>query len=210
MIISGGTIVSSLLSDKLTRKLGTHKVIVISVFLTAAALLGFSISGQFWMLVLFAIPYGLGAGAIDAALNNYVALYYSSKHMSWLHSFWGVGTIISPFVMGHALINSTWNSGYRTVSFMQIGIALLLLVSFPIWKTNGKNAQDDSTSIGLFDALKIKDVPYLLIGFFAYASAESTVMAWASTYLVEVKNITVAHFYLVFFILGLITICQEG
>ena len=98
MVISGGTIVSSLLSDKLTRKLGTSLVTVISVFLTAIALFGFSFSNKFWMLIVFAIPYGLGAGAIDAALNNYVATHYTSKHMSWLHCFWGVGTIISPFV----------------------------------------------------------------------------------------------------------------
>ena len=115
MTISGGTIVSSLLSDKLTGKLGTRIVTVISVFLTAFALFGFSFSTQFWMLIVFAVPYGLGAGAIDAALNNYVALHYSSKHMSWLHCFWGVGTIVSPFVMSYALTNSNWNNGYRIV-----------------------------------------------------------------------------------------------
>lgn len=117
MVISGGTIVSSLLSDKLIRKLGTRVVTVISVFLTAVALFGFSFSDRFWMLIVFAVPYGLGAGAIDAALNNYVALHYSSKHMSWLHCFWGVGTIVSPFVMSYALSTSVWNSGYRIVGF---------------------------------------------------------------------------------------------
>ena len=126
MIISGGTIISSLFSDKLTRKLGTRIVTVISVFLTAIALFGFSISNQFWKIIVFAIPYGLGAGAIDAALNNYVAIYYSSKHMSWLHCFWGVGTIVSPFVMSYALTNSSWNNGYRIVAFIQFGIGLLL------------------------------------------------------------------------------------
>ena len=102
MIISGGTIVSSLLSDKLTRKFSTRMVTVVSVFLTVIALFGFSFSNRFWMLLLFAIPYGLGAGAIDAALNNYIALHYKAKHMSWLHCFWGVGTIISPFIMSYA------------------------------------------------------------------------------------------------------------
>lgn len=190
MVISGGTIVSSLLSDKLTRKLGTRIVTVISVFLTAIALFGFSFSNQFWMLLVFAIPYGLGAGAIDAALNNYVALHYTSKHMSWLHCFWGVGTIVSPFVMSYALTNSTWNYGYRVVSFIQLGIGLLLLATLPVWKSNGQNVENNAKSIGLTDALKIKGVPYLLMGFFAYCAAEATTMYWASTYLVEVKGIT--------------------
>lgn len=190
MVISGGTIVSSLLSDRLTRKLGTQIVTVASVFLTALALLGFSISGRFWMLVVFAVPYGLGAGAVDAALNNYVALHYTSKHMSWLHCFWGVGTIVSPFVMSRALANSVWNSGYRTVAFIQLGIGLFLLATLPVWKkTNPKKAGDGTVRVGLVGALKIRGVPYLLIGFFAYCAAEATAMGWASTYLVEVKGL---------------------
>lgn len=190
MVISGGTIVSSLLSDKLTRKFGTRVVTVVSVFLTAIALLGFSFSDKFWMLIVFAVPYGLGAGAIDAALNNYVALHYTSKHMSWLHCFWGVGTIISPFIMSYALTNSAWNKGYRIVAFIQLGIGLLLLATLPVWKANRLNAEDTAKSVGLIGALKIKGVPYLLIGFFAYCAAEATAMNWASTYLVEVKGIT--------------------
>ena len=117
MIISGGTVVSSLFSDKMTRKFGTRIVTVASVFLTVIALFGFSFSSQFWMLAVFAVPYGLGAGAIDSALNNYVALHYKAKHMSWLHCFWGVGTVVSPFIMGYALTNRTWNSGYRIIGF---------------------------------------------------------------------------------------------
>lgn len=190
MVISGGTIVSSLLSDKLTRKLGTRILTVISVFLTAIALFGFSFSNQFGMLIVFAIPYGLGAGAIDAALNNYVALHYTSKHMSWLHCLWGVGTIVSPFVMSYALTNSTWNNGYRVVGFIQLGIGLLLLATLPVWKANRQNVEDNAKSIGLIGALKIKGVPSFLIGFFAYCAAEATAMYWASTYLVEVKGIT--------------------
>ena len=203
MVISGGTIVSSIMSDKLTRKLGTRIVTVISVFLTAIALFGFSFSNQFWMLIVFAVPYGLGAGAIDAALNNYVALHYTSKHMSWLHCFWGVGTIVSPFVMSYALINSSWNNGYRIVAFIQFGIGLILLATLPVWKANGQGVEDKSESIGLIGALKIKGVPYLLIGFFAYCAAEATAMHWASTYLVEVKGITTdraAQFASLFFI----------
>ena len=190
MIISGGTIVSSLMSDRLTRKFGTRIVTVVSVFLTAAALLGFSLSSQFWMLLVFAVPYGLGAGAIDAALNNYVALHYTSRHMSWLHCFWGVGTIVSPFVMSYSLTVLNWNMGYRIVGFIQLGIGLLLLITLPVWKSNIQTGDVASESIGLAGALKIKGVPYLLTGFFAYCAAESTAMYWASTYMVEVRNIS--------------------
>ena len=203
MVISGGTIISSILSDRLTRKFGTRIVTVVSVFLTAIALFGFSISSQFWMLIIFAIPYGFGAGAIDAALNNYVAIHYTSRHMSWLHCFWGVGTIVSPFVMSYALTNSTWNNGYRIVSFLQLGIGVLLLVTLPVWKTNGQNADANGESIGIIGALKIKGVPFLLTGFFAYCAVEATAMYWASTYLVEVKGITVdraAQFASLFYI----------
>ena len=190
MIISGGTIVSSLLSDRLTRKLGTKWVTVISVFLTAAALFGFSFADRFWMLIVFAIPYGLGAGAIDAALNNYVALHYASKHMSWLHCFWGVGTIVSPFVMSYALTSSGWHDGYRIVGFVQLGIAAVLLATLSAWKVN-KKASDAArqNSIGVVGALRIKGVPFLLIGFFAYCAAEATAMGWASTYFVQAKGI---------------------
>ena len=190
MVISGGTIVSSLLSDKLTHKFGTRAVTVTSVFLTVAALFGFSFSGSFSMLIIFAVPYGLGAGAIDAALNNYVALHYKAKHMRWLHCFWGVGAIISPFIMSFALKNLNWNSGYRIVGFIQLAIALLLLVTLPVWKINKTESTADTKRVGLTAALKIKGVPFLLIGFFAYCAAEATAMYWASTYFTEVKGIS--------------------
>lgn len=190
MVISGGTIVSSLLSDKLTHKFGTRAVTVTSVLLTVAALFGFSFSGSFSMLIIFAVPYGLGAGAIDAALNNYVALHYKAKHMSWLHCFWGVGAIISPFIMSFALKNLNWNSGYRIVGFIQLAIALLLLVTLPVWNINKTESTADTKRVGLTAALKIKGVPFLLIGFFAYCAAEATAMYWASTYFTEVKGIS--------------------
>ena len=190
MVISGGTIVSSLLSDRLTSKLGARVVTVVSVFLTAAALFGFSFADRFWMLIVFSVPYGLGAGAIDAALNNYIALHYSSRHMSWLHCFWGVGTIVSPFIMSYALTNSSWNDGYRIVGYIQLGIGLLLLVTLPVWKINKKTAEGERKSIGIIGALKIRGVPFILIGFFAYCAAEATAMQWASTYFVEVKHIS--------------------
>ena len=190
MIISGGTIISSLFSDRLTRRLGTRIVTVISVFLTVIALFGFSFSSHFIMLIIFAVPYGLGAGAIDAALNNYIALHYKAKHMSWLHCFWGVGTIVSPFIMSYALTHRTWNSGYRIVGFLQLAIAFLLLFTLPVWKVNKDTSEKSGKSIGLVGALRIKGVPFLLIGFFAYCAAEATAMQWASTYFVEVKGIS--------------------
>ena len=189
MVISGGTIASSLLSDRLTHRLGTRIVTVVSVFLTVVALFGFSISTRFWMLIAFAVPYGLGAGAIDAALNNYVALHYKAKHMSWLHCFWGVGTIVSPFIMGYALTHSTWNAGYRIVGLIQLAIAVLLLVTLPVWKVHADATEAAGRRVGLRAALRIKGVPFLLLGFFAYCSAETTTMQWASTYFVEVKHL---------------------
>lgn len=191
MLISGGTIVSSLMSDRLTRKFGTKILTVASVFLTVIALFGFSFANNFSMLIVFAIPYGIGAGAIDAALNNYVALHYKAKHMSWLHCFWGVGTIVSPFVMGYALTSSTWNNGYRIVGFMQLVIAIILLLTLPVWKVNEDIGSTSGEDVGLFKALRIKGVPFLLLGFLAYCAAETTTMQWASTYFVEVKGISV-------------------
>lgn len=205
MVISGGTIVSSLLSDRLTKKFGTPAVTVFSVFLTVIALFGFSFSDRFWMLIVFAVPYGLGAGAIDAALNNYVALHYKSKHMSWLHCFWGVGTIVSPFVMGYALTNLTWQGGYRIVGLIQLAIVLLLVVTLPVWKVNKKTQLQEQKSVGLIGALKIKGVPFLLIGFFAYCAAEATAMQWASTYFVEVRGLAAerAAFFASLFYIGI-------
>lgn len=143
------------------------------------------------MLIVFAIPYGLGAGGIDAALNNYVALHYKAKHMSWLHCFWGVGAIISPFVMGFALTYKTWHEGFRVVGFIQLAIVALALATLPVWKVNKKeDAEAQQSGVGLIGALKIKGVPFLLIGFFAYCAAEATTMYWASTYFVEVKGIS--------------------
>lgn len=191
MVISGGTIFSSLFSERLTKKFGTKYVTVCSVFLTAAALFGFSTCNSFWMLCLWAIPYGLGAGAIDAALNNYVALHYNSRHMSWLHCFWGVGTIVSPYVMSWALTNSVWQSGYRAVSGIQAAIGVILLLTLSVWKVNQKKdvSEESGRVLGIRGALKIKGVPYLLLGFFCYCAAESTTMLWASSYLVEGRGV---------------------
>lgn len=193
MIIAGGTIISSLLSDKLTQKFGAGKVTAVSVLMTAAALFGFSISGSFGMLILFSIPYGLGAGAVDAALNNYVALHYSSRHMSWLHCFWGVGTTISPYIMSYCLSKEFgWQSGYKTVSVLQIILTAIIFISLPLWK-NGKNSSepdsDKKENKTFIQKLKIKGVAYVLTAFFCYCALESTIILWSSSYLVKYRNI---------------------
>ena len=178
--------------ERLTKKFGTQIVTVCSVLLTAAALFGFSTSSAFYMLCLWAIPYGLGAGAIDVALNNYVALHYSSKHMSWLHCFWGVGTIISPYIMSYALTTSSWQNGYRMVSFLQMGITMILFVTLPVWKVNktAEQQEEQHEVIGIRGAVKIKGVPQLLLGFFSYCALESTLILWSSSYLVGAKGIS--------------------
>ena len=192
MIISGCTIVSSLLADRLTKKFGTRIVTTLSVFLTAIALFGFSIAGKFYHLCLWGIPYGLGAGAIDASLNNYVALHYNSRHMSWLHCFWGVGTIVSPYVMSYALTHSVWNDGYRAVSCIQFVIAAVMVLTLPLWRVNKTAAVEGENGkpIGLKGALEIKGVLPLLLGFLAYCAAESTTMLWASSFLEGVRGVS--------------------
>ncbi|MGN0341444.1 MAG: MFS transporter [Roseburia sp.] len=192
MIICGGTICSSLLSERLTHRFSTKYVTVTSVFLTAFALLGFSFSTEYWMICLWAIPYGLGAGAIDAALNNYVALHYSSRHMSWLHCFWGVGTIISPYAMSYGIRQGAWYYGYRIVAVIQFMIAFVLLSTLFVWKVNqAKEAEQGGGEVlGIRRAVKIKGVPFLLLGFMAYCAAENTTMLWASSYLAGVRDVS--------------------
>ena len=195
VIIHLGTVTSSLLSERLTKRLGTRYVTLFSVVLTALALFGFSISTRFWMLCLWAVPYGLGAGSIDAALNNYVALHYTSRHMSWLHCFWGVGTIVSPYVMSLALTRATWQAGYRTVGLIQLAIAAVLLFTLPLWNVHGEGngAQRDGRVLGLKGALKIRGVPQLLLGFCGYCALESTCMLWTSSYLMDTRGVSPAQ-----------------
>lgn len=193
MIISLGTILSSLCSDRLTRALGTGKVTALSVALTAAALFGFSVSDAFWMLCVWAVPYGLGAGSVDAALNNYVALHYESRHMSWLHCMWGVGTIISPMLMSAALTGGHgWNSGYRTVALIQIGITAILVLSLPLWKNRpvGTDAEDaPSKPLTLPQVLAIPGAKEVMLCFFCYCALETTAGLWASSYLTLTKGV---------------------
>lgn len=208
MIISGGTIAASLMSDRLTRKLGTGLVTSISVAMTAMALLGFSLSRSFVIICLFAVPYGLGAGAIDAALNNYVALHYASRHMSWLHSFWGVGASISPYIMSFSLgTRLGWRGGYATVAVIQIILTMILFATLQKWK-NGKidlidSEKSTSKPLTIAKAMRIKGVPSILIAFFGYCALETTTGLWASTYLVEYRGVdveTAAMFASLFYI----------
>ena len=207
MIISAGTIISSLLSDKLTRKLGAGLVTAISVFLTASALFGFSHAESFVFLCILAVPYGLGAGAVDAALNNYVALHYASRHMSWLHCFWGVGASVSPYIMGYALSsNLGWRSGYGAISAIQFVLTIALFFSLPLWKKRNSTvpgSDDYEAPIGLKEAIQIRGVKPILFAFFAYCAFETTTGLWASTYLVEYKGIdsqTAATFASLFYL----------
>ena len=186
MIIALGTIISSLQSDRLTRKFGTGKVTAVSVGITALALWGFSISHSFILLCLWAIPYGLGAGSVDASLNNYVALHYSSKHMSWLHCMWGIGATLGPYIMGAVLTGgATWNTGYRIISVLQIVLTAVLVFSLPKWK--GQNTSSGETvhgkALSLQEILAIPGAKAVMICFFCYCAIESTTMLWASSYL---------------------------
>lgn len=193
MIIAGGTIVSSLFSEKLIRKLGTAVVTIISVAMTAAALLGFSFSHSFWQLCLWAIPYGLGAGSVDVALNNFVALHYKARHMSWLHSFWGVGATTGPYIMGLFLTNGfRWNSGYQAIGIIQTTLVICLIISLPLWKvkqeSNGKEEQEVK-SFSLRETIKLPGAKAILTAFFCYCALESTTGLWASSYMVLHKGI---------------------
>lgn len=206
MIIAGCTIISGLTSDWLTRKLGAGLVTAISVAMTAVALFGFSVTESFLPLCFWAIPYGLGAGAVDAALNNYVALHYASRHMSWLHCFWGVGAATGPYIMSYALTSGAgWNNGYRIISVIQIVLTAVLFASLPMWKKRTDEAEnsEEVKSKGIIGSLKIKGVPLVLVMFFGYCALEATAGIWASSYLVEYKGTdaeTAARFASLFYI----------
>ena len=224
MIISIGTIISSLQSDRLTKRFGAGKVTAVSVGLTAAALFGFSFSHSFILLCVLAIPYGLGAGGVDAALNNYVALHYASRHMSWLHCMWGIGAAAGPYIMSYVLTGGqAWNMGYRLIGILQIVLTAILLISLPLWK-NRSEAEDmvsGSEDITVSSenvregkkqkvkALSIKQIfaipgaKEIMITFFCYCALEQTAGLWASSYLVlhtGIDSETAAGFASLFYI----------
>jgi len=211
--VACGTIVSSLISARLIHKFGTSKVTAVSTLLTAVALIGFSFSTNIWFMVLLAVPLGLGAGAIDVALNNYVALHYSAKQMSFLHCFYGIGVSVSPYILSLVIGGANgWRNGYRIAFFIQIAISILLFVSLPVWKkvskTEGTTDVEKSKSITIRETLKIPGVKPMCALFFLTCVIECSCSGWGSTYLVENKHMTaeqaasVVLFYFVGMALG--------
>jgi fucose permease len=209
-IISVGTVISSLQSDRLLKRMGAGKVTGISVAMTAAALLGFSFSHSFILLCFWAIPYGLGAGSVDAALNNYVALHFESHHMSWLHCMWGIGASVGPYIMSSAIVRTgSWNHGYRIIGVIQVVISGIILFSLPLWKK--KEAEDpvtseaasSDTSLSLREIICIPGAKEVMLAFFCYCAIEQTVGLWASSYLVihrGVPEVTATAFASLFYI----------
>lgn len=195
MIAAGGTIISSFFSAKLIRRLGTGKVTAISVVMTAGALFGISASNNFIQLCILAVPLGVGAGSVDAALNNYIALHYKAKHMSWLHCFWGIGATTGPIIMSYCLkFSGKWDVGYRTISIIQFSLVAILFISLPLWNKVEKEAvsseSEQKPAMKLNDLLHLSGVKTALVTFFCYCALEATAGLWGSSYLVIVKGIT--------------------
>ncbi|WP_366249721.1 MFS transporter [Terribacillus aidingensis] len=199
IIISIGTIVSSLFSYRLIRVLGTGKIVIISISMTAIALLGFAFSPSFIWLIVCAIPLGLGAGAVDAALNRFVATHYEAKHMNWLHAFWGVGALLGPVILSVLVVwGNSWRSGYFTISLLQFALVLLLLFSLSKWKeyenADSKRIQytketNSENKMGLLNSFKKKGSAFGMVSFFFIASTEACIMLWGSSYLVKIENV---------------------
>ena len=194
-LITASTILSSLMSHRVIQRFGTGGVTMCSVAMTALALLGFSLSDSFLVLCLWAIPYGLGAGSVDAALNNFVALHCKAKHMSWLHCFWGIGATGGPYIMGLCLsCGMGWQAGYRTISFLQMALTLILLLSLPLWKkqeqplSGGETVRPQTPQWGKL--LKRPGVKAALTAFFFYSALELTTGLWGSSYMVAVRGIS--------------------
>lgn len=199
-IISIGTVISSLQSDRLTKRFGTGMVTAFSVGLTAIALFGFSVSSQFWLLFLWALPYGLGAGSVDASLNNYVAIHYASRHMSWLHCMWGVGISVGPYILSYALTSGmTWNMGYRIIFLIQIVLTVALILSLPLWEkskytmnteTEDEDGRKADKALSLKEIFGIKGAKEVMSAFFGYCALEQTVILWGSSYLVIIAGLS--------------------
>lgn len=189
MTISFMTIISALLSPRMIKRFHTKWIVIVSIFLTVMGLAGFSISSSYAMLFVFAAPYGLGAGAIDASVNHYVANNYSGSVMNFLHCFYGVGAVISPNIMAVALSKARWNEGYRWTAYIQIFILLICIISLPLWRKNEADFSEEKEEVaGIREAIKRPGVILTLIAFFAYCSGEATCFLWTSSYFAGVKE----------------------
>lgn len=189
MTISFMTIISALLSPMMIKRFHTKWIVIVSILLTIVGLMGFSVSTAYAMLFVFAVPYGLGAGAIDASVNHYVANHYSGSVMNFLHCFYGLGAVISPNIMAVALSRARWNEGYRWTAYIQIFILLICIISLPLWKKNETDRQEEKEeTAGIREALKRPGVVLTLIAFFAYCSGEATCFLWTSSYFAGVKE----------------------
>ena len=188
MAISFMTIISALISPRMIRRFHTKWIVIVSILLTVFGLLGFSFSTSYAMLFVFVIPYGLGAGAIDASVNHYVANNYSGSVMNFLHCFYGVGAVISPNIMALALNKARWNEGYRWTAYIQMAILLVCILSLPLWKKNERSTEAEEAGAGIREALKVPGVILTLIAFFAYCSGEATCFLWTSSYFAGVKE----------------------
>ena len=202
MTISAGTIISSLISGKVLKKFGTGKVTFVSVLMTATALLGFYFAPSVAWLIVCAIPLGLGAGAVDAGLNDYVATNYKAHHMSWLHCFWGVGATLGPIIMAQFILEgNAWRNGYFVIAGIQFALVFILLFTLPLWKKvkNSSNtsldeeteSKDDEDNTDL-KPLQVKGVKLALVSFLFYCSVEATMNLWGASFLVEIKGISPA------------------
>ena len=192
IIISVGTVVSSLLSQRLNLRFGPGRVTAFSVAMTAAALFGFASCRSAWQLCLWALPYGLGAGSVDACLNNYVALHYASRHMSWLHCMWGIGASVGPYIMGAVLsAGRHCSAGYHSIGVLQLALTALLLLSLPLWKKGEEQGEGEKAKpLRLKEILAIPGAKPLLLAFFCYCALEQTMGLWAGSYLALYRSFT--------------------
>lgn len=194
MIICGSTVISSFFSSVIIKKIGTGMTTLLSVLMTAIALMGFSYSQSLIFIILFSIPLGLGAGAIDAALNNYVARHYNAKHMSWLHCFWGVGATIGPVIMGQYINkDSSWRGAYFTIAIIQFILVFVLFFSLPYWKSSKTEGNKEIHKESKVNILRIVGIKPSLITFLFYCGVEATIGLWASSYLINVKDVSISE-----------------
>lgn len=205
MIVAGGTVVASLSADRMLHRFGTGRVTLVSVTMTACALLGYALAPGFWWLALAAVPMGLGAGAVDAGLNNYVALHCEAKHMSWLHCFWGMGTIIGPMILSAVLrVGGSWRMGYRAVGLMQCAVSALLFATLGMWKRSDIQQEErEAKTLGVLDVLRLPGAKAGMMTFFGYCAVESTLGLWGATYISQVRGVseaTAASFGAMFYI----------